>query len=174
MENNGTIGIWMDISFHNKCGNTATRTVTVTAAPSAGTLSGTQAICVGGTSTFTSTVTGGAWTSSATGVATINSSTGSIAAISAGIATMTYTVTGSGGCANATATRTVTVTAAPSAGTLSGTQSICVGGTSTFDSMSGEMISTQECGLELSLPLRLYATASMVRSVSLTARQSAT
>ncbi|NBW43235.1 MAG: hypothetical protein EBR29_05370, partial [Sphingobacteriia bacterium] len=89
--------------------STAT-TITVTTPPTAGTLSGTQTACVAGTTTFTSTITGGSWTSSATGVATINASTGLITGVSAGTATMTYTVTGTGGCANATATRTVTVT----------------------------------------------------------------
>ena len=117
------------------CSNaTATRTVTVSAAPSAGTLSGTQAICVSGSTTFSSTVSGGTWSSSNTGIATINSSTGVISGVSAGTATMTYTKTGSGGCSNATATRTVTVSAAPSAGTLSGTQAICVSGSTTFSS----------------------------------------
>ena len=85
---------------------TATRTVTVTAAPVAGTLSGTQNVCVGLTTTFSSTQTGGTWSSSNTAIATINSSTGVITGVAAGTATMTYTVTGTGGCPNATATRT--------------------------------------------------------------------
>ena len=100
---------------------------------SAGTLSGTQGICVGSTTTFSSTVSGGAWTSSNTAIATVNSS-GVVTGIAAGTATITYTVTGTGGCPNATATRTVTVTAAPTAGTLSGTQTACVGLTTTFSS----------------------------------------
>ncbi|MFM1947279.1 MAG: hypothetical protein RL207_1562, partial [Bacteroidota bacterium] len=102
-----------------------------TTPPSAGTLSGTQSICVGSTTTFASTVSGGAWTSSNAAVATVNSS-GVISGIGAGTATITYTITGTGGCANATATRTVTVTAAPSAGTLSGTQNICNGSSTPF------------------------------------------
>jgi gliding motility-associated-like protein len=117
------------------CANvTATRTVTVTAAPNAGTLTGTQAICIAGTSSFGSSVTGGTWSSSATSIATINSTSGLVTGIAAGTATMTYTVVGTGGCANVTATRTVTVTAAPVAGTLSGTQAICIAGTSTLTS----------------------------------------
>ena len=108
------------------------QTVTVTAPPSAGTLSGNQNICIGGTTTFSSTVTGGSWTSSNTSIATVNATTGVVTGVTAGTATITYTVTGTGGCADATATRTVTVTAPPSAGTLSGNQSICVGGSTTF------------------------------------------
>ncbi|WMW77792.1 Ig-like domain-containing protein [Flavobacterium sp. 20NA77.7] len=129
----GTATITYTVTGTGGCANaTATRTVTVTAAPSAGTLSGTQAVCVGNTTTFASTVSGGTWTSSDTTIATVNASTGVITGVAAGTATITYTVTGTGGCANATATRTVTVTAAPSAGTLSGTQAICVGSTTTF------------------------------------------
>src|SRR6185436_3969871 len=100
-------------------------TVTVTAPPSAGTLSGTTAICSNGTTTFSSTVGGGNWTSGSTGVATIVGSTGVITPVSPGSAIMTYTVAGTGGCSNATATRTVVVVAPPSAGTLSGTTAIC-------------------------------------------------
>ena len=117
------------------CNNaTATRTVTVTTAPNAGTLSGTTAICSNGATTFTSNGDAGAWTSGTVGIATINSATGLIAPVSAGNSIMTYTVTGTGGCNNATATRTVTITTAPSAGTLSGTQTVCAGSTVLFSS----------------------------------------
>ncbi|REG88497.1 beta strand repeat-containing protein [Algoriphagus antarcticus] len=79
-----------------------------------GMLSGAQTICAGGTTTFTSTLSGGSWSTSSAAIATINSSTGVITGVSAGTASMTYTVTGTGGCANGTTTRTVTVTAPPS------------------------------------------------------------
>ncbi len=103
------------------CGSVnATGTITVTAAPSAGTLSGTQAICSNGTTTLASTVSGGAWSSSNTAVATINSS-GVVTGVAIGSATMTYTVTGTGGCANATATREVTVSQPTTSITIDGT-----------------------------------------------------
>jgi trimeric autotransporter adhesin len=117
----------------NSSGNSGS--INITVPPSAGTLSGIQSICSNGTTTFTTNGTsGGAWSSSNINIATINSSTGVVTGVAAGTATMTYTVTGTGGCANATAIRTVTVTAAPSAGSLSGTQEICVSGTTTFGS----------------------------------------
>ncbi|WP_428230135.1 Ig-like domain-containing protein [Flavobacterium sp.] len=112
----------------------ATGKITITAAPNAGTLSGTQNICVAGTTTFTSTGDSGSWSSSNNAIATVNPSTGLVTGVTAGTATITYTVTGTGGCTNATANRGVTITAAPNAGTLSGTQNICVAGTTTFAS----------------------------------------
>ena len=85
------------------------QTISVTNAPSAGTLSGNQTICPNGSTTFaTNGNIGGLWTSSNLGVATVNSN-GSINGVTAGTATITYTVSGSGGCNNATATRNVTV-----------------------------------------------------------------
>ena len=92
------------------CSNaTATRVITITALPTAGTLSGNQTICIGATSSFTSTVSGGTWSSSNTGIATINASTGVVSGVASGVATMTYLVAGTGGCADATATRTIDV-----------------------------------------------------------------
>jgi uncharacterized protein YjdB len=107
---------------------TATRTVNVTNAPSAGTLSGTQNICSSTSTTFTTTATGGAWSSSNTSVATVNTTSGLVSGLSPGSSTLTYTVLGTGGCANATASRVLTITAPPSAGTLSGRTSICISG----------------------------------------------
>ena len=132
----GTATITYTVTGTGGCSNvTATRDLTVTASPNAGTLSGTQAICSNGTTTFISSGnTGGAFTSSNTAVASVNITTGVITPVAAGTATITYTITGTGGCSNATATRDVTVTAAPNAGTLSGTQAIYVGNTTTFNS----------------------------------------
>lgn len=116
---------------------TDTRTVTITAPPSAGTLSGNTAICVAGNTTFSSTVGGGTWTSATPAVATVAGGTGVITGVSAGTSVMTYTVTGTGGCADVTDTRTVTVTAPATAGTLSGTTTVCVAGNVTFSSDEG-------------------------------------
>ncbi|QPH38867.1 Ig-like domain-containing protein [Pedobacter endophyticus] len=121
------------IALTGGCGTeNATGTITVTAPPVAGTLDGEQEVCVGSTTTFTSTHSGGTWMSANTGIATIDASTGVITGVSAGSATITYTVAGTGNCSNATATRTVMVTAPPDAGTLNGMEAICIEGTTTF------------------------------------------
>ncbi len=110
------------------------RPLTVTNPPTAGILNGNQAICVGDTSTFASTIAGGSWTSSNIAIATINATTGVIIGVSSGTATITYTVNGTGGCSPATISRTVTVSSIPNAGVLSGTQAICIGLSSTLTS----------------------------------------
>ncbi|MFN3999119.1 glycine-rich domain-containing protein [Algoriphagus sp.] len=112
----------------------ATRTITVTAPPSAGTLTGNQAVCVAGTTTFSSTSPGGIWVSSNPAIATVNLTTGLVAGVAPGTAALTYTVAGTGGCPDASATRNITITAAPISGTLSGSVELCVGDEATFSS----------------------------------------
>ncbi|MBD0779933.1 gliding motility-associated C-terminal domain-containing protein [Maribacter sp. ANRC-HE7] len=75
----------------------------------AGALSGNQAICIAGTTTFVSDGdAGGTWTSDDTDVATVDVN-GEITGVAAGTATITYELTATGGCSNDAATRTVTV-----------------------------------------------------------------
>ncbi len=132
----GTVTITYTIPAAGSCAAvSSTRTVTVTAMPNPGSLSGVQAICLSGTGTFTTNgAAGGTWTSNDVNVATINASSGVITPVGAGTATMTYTVIGTGGCANASATRTVTITNPSNAGTISGNQIICSGQTTQFTS----------------------------------------
>lgn len=110
-------------------GSNVSGILTVTAPPSAGTLGGSQAVCISDSTTFTSTSSDGSWSSSDTGVASINATTGVVTPVAAGTATMTYTVTGTGGCSNATNTRTVTVNQVTNGGTASSNQIICSGET---------------------------------------------
>ena len=89
--------------------------ISVVALPDPGALSGIQDICVGGTTTLLSSVSGGSWSSNNTAIATVHASSGVVTGIAVGIATITYTVTGSGGCTNSI-TADITVTAAFSCG----------------------------------------------------------
>lgn len=104
---------------------------TVNPAPSAGTLSGSTSLCTGLTSTLSSSVGGGTWSSSNTAVGTIDAS-GVLTGISAGTTNVTYTVTGA--CGTVFTTTNVTVTTSASAGTLSGPSSVCNGATITLGS----------------------------------------
>jgi hypothetical protein len=70
-------------------------------------LTGTESIIVGGTTTFSSTTTGGTFTSATPAVATVAPTTGVITGVSVGTSVITYTVQ------SVSVTRTVTVTAVP-------------------------------------------------------------
>lgn len=82
-------------------------------------------VCVGSTGTFTTTATGGTWSSSNPAVGTIGSTTGVLYGVSAGTTIVTYAL--SAGC---TSTVVATVTAAPSA--IVGAGSVCEGLTTTL------------------------------------------
>ena len=109
-------------------------TATINALPSAGTLSGATGVTVGATATISSTVTGGAWTSSNTAKATVATG-GVVTGVATGTAIISYSVTN--GCGVARAFRTITVTPAGLPG-ITGSTSICLGGTTTLScSLSG-------------------------------------
>ncbi|PQJ09002.1 hypothetical protein CJD36_021595 [Flavipsychrobacter stenotrophus] len=121
-------------SVTNSCGTAvATHSVTVTAAPNAGTISGPTAVCAASSVSLTSTVTGGTWTISPASVATINGS-GVVTGISSGTANITYTVTNT--CGSATATYGVLVNPLPVAGSITGAGSVCVGSTVTLSDLT--------------------------------------
>ena len=130
----GTAYIIYTISDSGKCRNASSK-LSITVFPNdAGILNGTQAICKGSTTTFTSTISGGTWTSSNTAIAKVNSTAGLVNGIAAGTAIITYKVTLSAVCNNAvvSATRSIGIANPPVAGTLSGTQGICKGSSTTF------------------------------------------
>lgn len=102
----------ISLAVTGSCGTvTLTKVISVISTVSAGTLSGTSTITAGSSVMVYATVSGGAWSSSTTSVATVSSassSSGTITGVAAGTSTISYTVSGCGG--SATATKVVTVT----------------------------------------------------------------
>ena len=109
----------------NSCG-TSTSTTTVTVNRTAAIILGTDSVCVGSTTTLTDSTTGGIWTSSNPGVASVIG--GIVTGVSNGTATITYTVTNACG----TSSHTITVTVNTAAGAITGTTTVCVGNSSTL------------------------------------------
>ena len=101
------------------------RTVTVNSIT--GAISGTLNACVGETSILSHSTTGGTWSSSNTSIATVGASSGAVLGVSTGTATITYYITSS-----CYITTSFTVKALPTA--ISGTQTVCVGSTTTLTS----------------------------------------
>jgi gliding motility-associated-like protein len=117
---------------------TSTVLITVTQAATAGTASALDAtLCEGTSTTVSSTLPGGTWSSSAPLVATVDANTGVVNALTGGTATMTYTVLGTAGCLGSDATSTVLITVTPTtdAGVLSPVgASLCIGLTTPLSS----------------------------------------
>lgn len=107
---------------------TCFKTTVVTVNPQPTTFTGSLALCVGLTTTLNSTPAGGTWTSSNLAVATVGAATGVVTGVSAGTADISYTLPVTG-CVRV---GTVTVNALP--GTITGTQTVCVGATTTLAS----------------------------------------
>ena len=116
-------------SVTNGCGTAvATVNVTVSTPPTVAAITGANNVCAGSSITLNDATTGGAWSSSTPGVATIVASgtNGVVTGVSAGTAIISYTVTGA--CANSSIS-VVTVNALPTVFTTpSGTAELCTGG----------------------------------------------
>ncbi len=98
-------------------------------------VNGSTVLCIGDSTGLSDTTLGGVWSSSAPGIAMVNSS-GIVTGLSAGTVTISYTVTNS--CGSGYAIHTITVTPAPNAGTITGIDTICAGtGTTLADSAAG-------------------------------------
>ena len=111
------------ISYSVTGGCVGTAVYTVNAIPS--TITGTASVCAGATTSLLSATSGGTWSSSTTGIATIGS-TGIVSGVAAGTATISYTVSG--------CVRTVVVTVNTVPATITGTASLCAGATTSLTS----------------------------------------
>jgi hypothetical protein len=96
---------------NSNCGSGITSgsaTVVLNPLPNAGTITGASTVPCGGTTTLaTSGDAGGTWSSSNTAIATVNATTGVVAAVSSGTVTITYTLTNA--CGSASATKVITI-----------------------------------------------------------------
>jgi uncharacterized protein YjdB len=117
------------ISYTVGVGCYSTKVATINATPSA--ITGTAALCSGGTTTLANATTPAlSWVSSTTSVATVNSGTGIVTGIAPGTTTITYTI--SGGC---NTTKIITVNAAPA--DITGASGVCVGSNITLSNTVG-------------------------------------
>ncbi|MES2702102.1 MAG: Ig-like domain-containing protein [Bacteroidota bacterium] len=116
----------------NTCGTAlATKVITINLTPDAGVISGPLRLCAGTTITLSASATGGVWSSSTTGVATI-SSAGIVSGITTGTTTISYTVSTADCSARAIKIITVDPLAVP--GTILGDSLICVNESTTLTS----------------------------------------
>ncbi|HAK78129.1 MAG TPA: hypothetical protein DCM71_14755 [Runella sp.] len=136
---NLSAGVYKSFSIsYNSCIalDTTTKKLVEPTPPSAGSISGALALCVGSSNALTTTgVAGGAWSSATPSVAAIHPTSGVVTGSSAGSSLITYTVTANGCTASTTAT--VTVDVASVGGNLAGSAAVCTGTNSSTLTLSG-------------------------------------
>ncbi len=106
----------------NVCGTATAIKIDTVYPSSAGTVNGTDSVCIGYTVTLSDAVTGGVWSSTNTSIATV-SSAGVVTGVSAGLDIIKYTVSDVCGTYNALFPINITT----SSGTIAGSDSVCVG-----------------------------------------------
>ena len=122
----------------NSCGtDTATQIVAVTPATVVtATMSGADSICQGATTLFSVTApAGGIWSAANSAIATVDAG-GHVYGVAGGITTISYTVPFA--CGSSVATHTIAVRALPAPVTISGSDTVCVGSTTTISTTSTE------------------------------------
>ena len=118
------------VSTTTSCGTDSTAYgIYVNPLPNAGVVSGVPSVCVGSTTSLSTTgAAGGVWSSSSTANATVTNS-GVVTGVLAGTAIISYT-SSTFSCGSVSDTILVTINATPDAGTISSpADSVCVGGT---------------------------------------------
>lgn len=118
-----TVVTYTATATNSACSSSGTSAVTINPIPPA--IGGATAVCVASATTLTNTTTGGTWTSSNTGIATIGTASGIATGVAAGTAIITYTAP-----SNCFITQSITVNPLPAATT--GVTNVCVGLTTTL------------------------------------------
>ncbi len=119
----GLIAGTSSIQYTTPAGCVAKITLMVNPYPSV--IGGPNSVCIGNTTTFSNALSGGTWSSSNPGSATIGLTTGIATGISASTVTISYTTSG-----NCSVTTTLTINPLPAA--ITGTTSVCVGNVTTL------------------------------------------
>ncbi len=140
-----TAGI--DTIFYSKsvptCTTTVTQVITINPMPFAGTIYGPSIFCDAVVDTFTDSATGGVWGSLNPTLLSVSPAGLAIGITPAGgVATIAYSVINS--CGGATATKTLTILPLANPGTITGTDSLCIGASVTLaDTITGGTWSIQ-------------------------------
>jgi len=112
------------LTYTNTYGCATTTVITVNTTPT--TITGNLVTCVGSTTALNSTPSGGAWSNTASGEATVDPVTGVVSGVSIGTNRITYTLPVT------SCFRTAVVTVNPAPAAITGTASVCFGASTTL------------------------------------------
>jgi len=101
------------------CDSIVSLGLVVSTPPMPATLFGSDSLCVGVSSPYSASVTGGVWTSSNTTILQVDSNTGTATGLSSGTADLIYTLQGAGACQSVSSTRSVVISPRPISPVLS-------------------------------------------------------
>ncbi|MCK7558363.1 Ig-like domain-containing protein [Chitinophaga sedimenti] len=130
----GSALITYTITDQYACSNAGTYNITVNPAATVAAITGANSVCVNSSIVLANTTGGGTWSSGDATIALVNATTGEVTGVAEGAATVSYMVTNASGCA-ATATFVVNVRALPVVPAITGTNSICIGTSTTLANM---------------------------------------
>jgi Secretion system C-terminal sorting domain len=130
----------------NGCGSsTVSKSISVLPLPASGTISGIGTVCTGGQISLSDISSGGIWSSTNNGVATVSGS-GVVSGVAVGIDSILYSVTTS--CGTATSFKVITINTIPTVGSVSGTSVFCQGTSATLsDATGGGIWSSSNSGI---------------------------
>jgi len=132
-------------------------------------VTGTTPLCIGATATYTTynIVMGGGtggWSSTATGIATVDASTGVVTAVSAGTCYIVYTINGCNG--TPTAKQKVTINSDASIASVTGTSPLCLTGTATYHANTVDLGGGSGAWSSSSTAIATVSTSGLVTGVS--------
>ncbi|WP_341838723.1 Ig-like domain-containing protein [Chitinophaga caseinilytica] len=163
----GNVTITYTVTSGAGCVNAVTHALTVNALPTVAAITGTPDVCVGGTTLLANTTAGGTWKSGNTGVATISAG-GTVTGVAAGTAIITYEVTSAAGC-KSSQTINITVNDLPVVPAITGTTSVCTGGTTTLaNAMAGGVWTSTNIGVAAVDPVTGVVTGMGVGTADIT------
>lgn len=112
--------------------------------PTVAAITGAAEICAEGNITLSNVTTGGKWTSSNEGIATVNETTGVVTGVSAGTVNILYTVTNTTTNCSNIATKSITINALPVVASITGDLNVCIGSSTTLSNATSGGIWTSD------------------------------
>lgn len=119
------------ISYSVSSGCFVTATVSINSAPTAGAITGSSSVCTGLVIPLASSISGGTWSSSDDGIATVDAS-GNVTGIAAGVVTISFAVMTS--CGLVASIKNISVTTSAVSGAITGPSAVCIGAAATLSS----------------------------------------